>query len=149
MERTLVLVKPDGVNRGLIGKVIARIENKGFRLVAVKMMQMEKELAERHYQEHQGKPFFAALVEFITSGPIVAMVWEGKGVIEGVRRLMGETDPLKALPGTIRGDFGAYLSRNIVHGSDSPAAAEREIRLFFEPGEILKYERSLEKWIFE
>ncbi|NLW43727.1 MAG: nucleoside-diphosphate kinase [Syntrophomonadaceae bacterium] len=137
MERTFLMVKPDGVERGLIGQVISRLENKGFRMVAMKMLRISEELAREQYAEHAGKPFFDEMLSFMTSGPVVAMVWEGRGVIQSVRRLMGATDPAQAAPGTIRGDMGTSISRNVVHGSDSPAAAEREIKLFFDSGEIL------------
>ncbi len=148
MERTFVMVKPDGVERGLIGEIIRRIEAKGFKLVGIKMLKLSQETAEHHYAEHRGKSFFQELVDFITASPVVAMVWEGKGVIEAVRRLMGKTNPLEAEPGTIRGDFGIYISKNIIHGSDSPEAAAREIEIFFHPHELMEYERSLDKWIF-
>jgi len=137
LERTFLMVKPDGVERGLIGQVISRLENKGFRMVAMKMLRISEELAREQYAEHAGKPFFDEMLSFMTSGPVVAMVWEGRGVIQSVRRLMGATDPAQAAPGTIRGDMGTSISRNVVHGSDSPAAAEREIKLFFDSGEIL------------
>ena len=137
MERTFLMVKPDGVERGLTGEVISRIEKKGFRMVAMKMLRISEELAREQYAEHAGKPFFDEMLSFMTSGPVVAMVWEGRGVIQSVRRLMGATDPAQAAPGTIRGDMGTSISRNVVHGSDSPAAAEREIKLFFDSGEIL------------
>ena len=147
MERTLVLVKPDGVQRGLAGRVISRLEEKGLQLVGMKMVRVSEELAHRHYAAHEGKAFFPGLVEFITSSPIVAVVVEGKGAIEVVRRLMGETDPLKAAPGTIRGDYGLDIGHNLIHGSDSAEAAEREIVLFFSAGEVLDYSRELEPWI--
>ena len=136
MERTFLMVKPDGVERGLIGQVINRIENRGFHMVAIKMLRISQELAEEQYAEHAGKPFFHEMLSFMTSGPVVAMVWEGPGVIQSVRRLMGATDPAHAEPGTIRGDMGTSISRNVVHGSDSRAAAEREINLFFNDSEL-------------
>lgn len=148
MERTFVMVKPDGVERGLVGEIIRRIENKGFKLVGLKMLRLSNALAERHYAEHRDKPFFQELVEFITASPVVAMVWEGDGVIESVRRLMGKTNPREAEPGTIRGDFGIYISKNVIHGSDSPEAAGREIQIFFRPEEIVEYTRSLDRWVF-
>ena len=132
-ERTLVLVKPDGVARGLVGEVLARIERKGYRLVAVELRTLTREVAQEHYAEHVGKPFFADLVAFITSGPLLAAVAEGPGVIDAWRSMMGATDPLKAAPGTIRGDLAHVLTENVAHGSDSPASAEREVALFF-PG---------------
>lgn len=146
-ERTFLMVKPDGVERGLIGEVISRFERKGYRLVALKMMRITPELARQHYAEHVDKPFFPEMSDFITSGPVVAMVWEGKGVIAAARAMMGATDPLKAAPGTIRGDFGVNISHNVIHGSDSEVAAQREINLFFTEREILEYERSIDKWL--
>lgn len=134
-EKTLVLVKPDGVARGLVGEVIARIEAKGYKISALRMMQADRALLEKHYAEHQGKPFFEPLVEFMMSGPIVAIVAEGNRVIEGFRSLAGVTDPTVAAPGTIRGDLardqGTKVVQNIVHGSDSPESAAREISIFF------------------
>ncbi|OPC82941.1 nucleoside-diphosphate kinase [Embleya scabrispora] len=130
-ERTLVLVKPDGVRRGLVGEVIGRIERKGFTLTALDLRVMDRETIERHYAEHEGKPFYAPLVEFMTSAPSVAMIVEGERVIESFRALAGVTDPIKALPGTIRGDFATITRENIVHGSDSVDSAEREIKNFF------------------
>lgn len=130
-ERTLVLVKPDGVSRGLLGEVIGRLEAKGLRLVAVELRTLDRETAQTHYGEHVGKPFFAELVEFITSAPLVAIVAEGERAIEAFRAIAGATDPVTATPGTIRGDFALAVGQNIVHGSDSPTSAEREIGLFF------------------
>jgi nucleoside-diphosphate kinase len=130
-ERTLVLIKPDGVRRGLAGEVLSRIERKGLRLVAMDMRVVGSDLAETHYAEHAGKPFYGSLVEFITSGPLVAMVVEGPRAIEAFRALAGATDPVKATPGTIRGDYALEVQDNIVHGSDSPDSAEREIKIFF------------------
>ncbi len=130
-ERTLVLVKPDGVARGLVGESLGRLERKGYRLVAVELQQLSVEVARAHYAEHEGKPFFEGLVTFITSAPLVAAVAEGPGVIEAWRTMMGATDPVKALPGTIRGDLATEMGENVVHGSDSPASAVREIALFF------------------
>lgn len=147
MEKTLVIVKPDGVERGLVGQVIKRIEDKGFRLVAIKILRIDKGLARQHYHEHIDKPFFPEMLTYITSSPVVVMVWEGPGVISSVRAVMGSTDPLTAAPGTIRGDYGVSISRNIVHGSDSLAAAQREIALFFDPEELIKYQRSVDDWI--
>ena len=130
-ERTLVLIKPDGVRRGLAGEVLSRIERKGLRIVAMDMRVVGRDLAETHYAEHSGKPFYGSLVEFITSGPLVAMVVEGPRAIEAFRALAGATDPVKATPGTIRGDYALEVQDNIVHGSDSPDSAEREIKIFF------------------
>ena len=149
MERTLVLVKPDAVQRGLIGEVISRIEKTGLKLVALKMLHMDKELAGRHYAIHQGKPFFEGLVGFITSSPLVAAVFEGTNAVEVVRKTMGATDPVKAAPGTIRGDLALDIGRNAVHGSDSKENAEKEINLFFSPREIVSYKRNVEPWIIE
>lgn len=131
MERTLVLVKPDGVRRGLIGEVAKRIEEHRLSIVAMRMMEIDKDLAHRHYAEHVDKPFFDDLVSFITSGPVVAMVVEGENAISEVRELMGATDPKEAAPGTIRGDFAEEITENIVHGSDSPESSKREVELFF------------------
>jgi nucleoside-diphosphate kinase len=130
-QRTLVLVKPDGVKKGLIGEIISRLEKKGLKIAAMRMLQMDKALARRHYAVHDGKPFFAGLVDFITSGPIVAVVAEGEKSVEVVRKLMGETDPVKAAPGTIRGDYGLDIGENLIHGSDSEENAQNEIALFF------------------
>jgi len=147
MERTFIMVKPDGVQRGLIGEVVRRFENKGFQLAGCKLMRISRELAERHYAEHKEKPFFEELVSFITSGPVLAMVWEGDNIITLSRMLIGKTNVLDAQPGTIRGDFAAHTSNNIIHGSDSPESAEREISLFFRPEELIDYERSIQPWI--
>lgn len=136
MERTFLMVKPDGVERGLIGQVISRIENRGFHMVAIKMLRINEELAREHYAEHVDKPFFNEMLSFITSGPVVAMVWEGHNAIKSIRELMGATDPARAKPGTIRGDLGGSISQNVVHGSDSPTAADREIRLYFNSSEL-------------
>ncbi len=149
MERTLVLVKPDAVQRGLIGEIVGRIERTGLKLVALKMMHMDRGLAEKHYAIHQGKPFFEGLVSFITSSPTVAAVFEGPNAVEVVRKTMGATDPVKAAPGTIRGDFALDIGRNAVHGSDSKENAEKEISLFFSSREILSYKRSVEPWVIE
>ncbi|NLX90793.1 MAG: nucleoside-diphosphate kinase [Firmicutes bacterium] len=148
MEQTFSMIKPDAVQRNLIGEIIGRFEKKGLKLVALKLMRISKELAERHYAEHRGKPFFDDLVSFITSGPVVAMIWEGLNAIQVVRSMMGKTDPQEALPGTIRGDFGLFTGNNIVHGSDSPESAAREISLFFSQDEIVSYEKELDKWIY-
>jgi nucleoside-diphosphate kinase len=149
MEQTLVLVKPDGVQRGLAGQVILRLEQRGLKLVAMKLMQVDEALARQHYGEHVGRPFFPGLVDFITSGPVVAMVWEAENAINLVRQTMGATDPVNSAPGTIRGDFGVNIGRNIVHGSDGLESAKREISLFFRPEEILSYNRSADPWITE
>ncbi|ACX53136.1 Nucleoside-diphosphate kinase [Ammonifex degensii KC4] len=149
MERTFVMVKPDGVQRGLVGEIISRLEKRGYKLIGLKMLRLTPEMAEKHYAEHRGKPFFPGLISYITSGPVVAMVWEGKNVVAAVREMMGATDPQKALPGTIRGTYGIDIGRNVVHGSDSPATAEREINLFFSPEELVTYDRNLDVWIYE
>ena len=147
MQRTLVLVKPDGVQRGLVGAIVARLERRGLKLIGLKMMRISNEVAARHYAEHQGKPFFDGLIAFITSGPVVAMIWEGREAVTVVRSLMGTTDPLKAAPGTIRGDLALDLGMNLIHGSDSPARAETEIALFFERSELHEYDRTADRWI--
>ncbi len=146
MERSLVLLKPDTVQRGLMGKLIDRIEKKGLKVVGMKMMRVEEGLAKEHYAEHVDKDFFSDLFGFITSSPIVAMVVEGEQAINVLRKMMGATNPFEAEPGTIRGDFGLDLTMNLVHGSDSPESAEREIDLFFEPPEILDYELTVGEW---
>jgi len=142
------MVKPDGVQRNLVGEVIKRFEKKGIKIVALKLMQIPREMAEKHYGEHKAKPFFGELVDFITSGPVVAMVLEGKDVVPMVRAMMGATNPLNAAPGTIRGDFAINISNNVVHGSDSPESAEREINLFFKPEEIVEYDKTVSYWIY-
>ncbi len=149
MEKTLVLVKPDGVQRGLVGKIISRLENKGFRLAALKLMNVSRKLAEEHYGEHVDKPFFGNLVRFITSSPIVAMAIEGENAVQVVRTTMGLTNPQEAAPGTIRGDFGLTIGMNLIHGSDSGESAVRELNLFFGPSEILEYSKDVERWIIE
>ena len=148
-ERTLVLVKPDGVQRGLAGEVISRLERRGLKLVGMKLMQVSDELARQHYGEHVDRPFFAGLLLYISSSPVVAMVWEARNVIDNVRQTMGDTNPVNSPAGTVRGDFGIDISRNLVHSSDSPESAEREVNLFFRPEEILSYDRAVEPWIIE
>ncbi|MBC1482433.1 nucleoside-diphosphate kinase [Listeria immobilis] len=147
MEQTYVMVKPDGVERGLIGEIVAKIEKKGIKLVAAKLIQIDRNLAEQHYAEHIGKPFFEDLIGFITSGPVFAMVLEGDDVIKIARRMMGKTNPSEADPGTIRADYAIHTNRNVIHGSDSPESAKREIQLFFAPNEILSYEKAVDTWI--
>jgi nucleoside-diphosphate kinase len=147
VERTLVLLKPDTVARGLCGEIISRFEKKGLRLAGMKLMQVDEALARKHYAMHEGKPFFQGLIEYITALPIVAMVWEGPNAIANVRAVMGATDPAKAQPGTIRGDYGLDISNNLVHGSDSEESAKREIALFFKDEEVLSWERPQEKYI--
>jgi len=148
-QRTFVIVKPDGVQRGLVGEVISRFEKKGLKLVAMKLVSVSKELAEKHYGIHKGKPFFKPTVNFITSSPVVAMVLEGNNAIEMVRGMMGKTNPQEAAIGTIRGDYGQFIGRNIVHGSDGPETAEFEINLWFKPEEIANYTRIDEEWLTE
>jgi nucleoside-diphosphate kinase len=148
-EQTLVLVKPDGVQRGLIGEVLGRMERKGLRVHALKLMKMDEALARRHYAEHVDKPFFKDLAAFITSGPLVAMVLAGPNAVSNVRTMMGVTDPAKSAPGTIRGDHGLTIGMNLIHGSDSPESAVREIEIFFRPDEVVEYGRDVERWILE
>jgi len=147
MERTLMIVKPDGVVRGLVGEVLRRVEAKGLRVAALKMKWLRKEEAEELYNVHRGKGFFNDLVAHVTSAPVVAAVVVGRGAVEVVRRMVGYTDPSKAEPGTIRGDLGLSLTKNVVHASDSPESAEREIKLFFGEGEIYDYERADGRWL--
>jgi nucleoside-diphosphate kinase len=148
-ERTLVLVKPDGVQRGLVGEVIGRLERRGLKLVGLKLMRIDDALAGRHYGEHSEKPFFRGLVDFITSSPVVAMVWEGPAAVSMVRAMMGPTNPASAPPGTIRGDLAVDLGMNVIHGSDSPGRAVEEVSLFFEPSEIVDWECSAARWVVE
>ncbi|MFD1515590.1 nucleoside-diphosphate kinase [Halomarina rubra] len=149
-ERTFLMVKPDGVQRGIAGDVVSRLEERGLKLVGAKFMQISQDLAEQHYAEHEDKPFFEGLTDFITSGPVLAMVWEGQDAVAQGRRMMGATDPLDAAPGTIRGDYGLDLGRNVIHGSDTEeGSAEREIDLFFDDDELVDYERVDESWLYE
>lgn len=149
MERTFIAIKPDGVQRGLVGAIVQKFEAKGFQLAGLKLMQVSRELAEEHYGEHKERPFFPGLVEFITSGPVVAMVWEGKGVVASARKMIGKTNPLDSEPGTIRGDYGIDIGRNIIHGSDAPETATREIALWFNDSELATWSPTLTKWIYE
>jgi len=149
MERTFVIVKPDGVQRGLIGEVIGRLERKGLKIVGLKTMWIQEEVAMEHYAEHAEKPFFRGLVDYITSGPVVVMVVEGKEAVRAVRNIVGATNPVEAAPGTIRGDFGLDIGRNVVHASDSLESAEREISLFFDGSELIDYTRADEDWLYE
>ena len=149
MERTFVMIKPDGVQRRLIGKVIERLEQSGLKIVAMKFLHVSKELAEKHYEVHKGKPFYDGLIKYITSGPVVVMVIEGMNAIERVRTLVGATDPQKAMPGTIRGDFAQHIGRNIIHASDGEETAEKEIKLWFSEDEIIDYEIIDESWVYE
>ncbi|MCS7087997.1 MAG: nucleoside-diphosphate kinase [Thermoflexales bacterium] len=149
MERTLIIIKPDGVQRGLVGEVIKRFEQRGLRIAGLKLMQIPRELAEEHYAEHKGKSFYESTVNYITSAPVVVMCLEGPNAIAAARQTMGATRPTEAAPGSIRADFGLDISRNIVHGSDSPATAEREIALYFKPEELISYQRSSDVWLKE
>ncbi|MFC0559880.1 nucleoside-diphosphate kinase [Halalkalibacter alkalisediminis] len=147
MERTYLMIKPDGVQRNLIGEIVSRFEKKGFTLVAAKLTILSKETAETHYGEHKERPFFGELVDFITSGPVFAMVWQGGNVISTARTMMGATNPAEAAPGTIRGDFGVQVAMNVIHGSDSPESAAREISIFFNEEELSAYEKTVNKWV--
>jgi nucleoside-diphosphate kinase len=148
MERSLVLIKPDAIQRALAGQIISRLERKGLKIVAMKMLHMDKNLARRHYAIHKGKAFFDDLVSFITSSPLIAIVFQGENAVQVIRQMMGETDPAKAPSGTIRGDFGIDVEHNLVHGSDSPQNACKEIDLFFSVEEIVDYDRELDTWIY-
>ena len=149
VERTLVLVKPDAMQRGLAGEVIARFERRGLKPVAMRLFHMNRTLAARHYAEHIGKPFYEALVAFITSGPLIAAVFEAENAVALARQTIGATDPAKAAPGSIRADLAVNMGRNLVHGSDSVESAEREVALFFEEKDFVEWERSAEKWVVE
>ena len=149
MERSLVLVKPDGVQRGLVGEIIARLERRGLRLAGAKFMQVSTALAEEHYAEHKGKPFYEGLVEYITSAPVMAMAWEGPNAVAAIRQTMGATRPTEAAPGTIRHDFGLEVGRNLTHASDKPETGEREVGLWFKPEELVSWSREIDKWVFE
>jgi len=149
VERTLVLVKPDGVQRGLIGEVISRLERRGLRLAAAKFLSVSQELAETHYAVHQGKPFYPGLIEYITSAPVMAMVWEGPNAVAAVRQTMGATRPTEAAPGSLRHDFALEVGRNLTHASDSPENGEKEVALWFRPEEIVSWERAVDRWVFE
>ena len=148
-QRTLVLLKPDAVQRGLAGATLQRFEQAGLKIVGMKLMKIDEALARTHYAPHVSKPFFPGLLAFITSSPVVALVLEGPRAVDLVRKLMGETDPLKATPGSIRGDLGLSIGMNLVHGSDAPETAEQEVALFFKPGELVEYSRELDRWIIE
>ncbi|MCA1814294.1 MAG: nucleoside-diphosphate kinase [Halobacteriales archaeon] len=148
-ERTFAMVKPDGVQRGLVGEVVARYERRGLKVVGLKLMRVSKQLAEEHYAEHRGKGFYDGLVSYITSGPVVALCLEGRNAVQVVRDVNGATDPTKALPGSIRGDFALDIGRNVVHGSDAPATAQRELKLYFGDAELLAWERTGERWVHE
>jgi nucleoside-diphosphate kinase len=149
MERTFLMIKPDGVQRNLVGEIIQRFETKGFTLVGLKMMQVSSELAEKHYAVHKERPFFRSLVDFITSSPVVAMVWQGEGVIASARKIIGATNPLNAEPGTIRGDFGISVGRNLIHGSDGPDTAKDEVSLWFRDAELANWTPAITPWVVE
>jgi len=149
VERTLVLVKPDGVQRGLIGEVVARLERRGLKMTGAKFLQVSRDLAEQHYAIHKGKPFYEGLVAYITSAPVMAMVWEGPAAVAGVRQTMGATRPTEAAPGTIRHDFALTIGRNLTHASDSPENGEKEVSLWFKPEELVTWQRPIDSWIFE
>lgn len=149
LERTFVMLKPDAVQRGLIGEIISRLERCGLKLVAMKYMIISEDLAKKHYAEHIGKPFYDKLVSYITSGPVVPMVWEGTNAIDMVRKLLGATDPQDAAPGTIRSDYGQEIGRNIIHGSDSKESADREINLFFTESDIISFTKIDKTWVHE
>jgi nucleoside-diphosphate kinase len=148
MERSLVLIKPDAIQRGLAGEIISRLEKKGLKIVGMKMLHMDRNLAQRHYAIHKGKAFFDDLVNFITSSPLIAIIFQGKSAVEVIRQMMGETDPAKASGGPIRGDFGINIIHNLVHGSDSLENASKEIDLFFSVKEVFNYDRELDMWIY-
>ena len=149
MERTFIMIKPDGVQRHLVGEILCRFEAKGFTLVGLKMMKVSRELAEKHYDVHKGKPFFSGLIDFITSAPVVAMVWEGANVVTAARKIIGATNPISADPGSIRGDFGVSIGRNLIHGSDAIETAQREIALWFTDDEQVGWEPVRRSWIYE
>ncbi|AUB41185.1 ndk, nucleoside-diphosphate kinase [Nostoc flagelliforme CCNUN1] len=149
MERTFLAIKPDGVQRGLVGEIIRRFETKGFTLVGLKFLKVSRELAQQHYDVHRERPFFTGLVEFIISSPVVAMVWEGDGVVASARKIIGATNPLTSEPGTIRGDFGINIGRNLIHGSDAPETAQKEIALWFKDEELVNWQPHLTPWLHE
>lgn len=149
MEQTFIMIKPDGVQRTLIGEIITRLEKKGLKLAAMKFLRLSAEQAAEHYQEHLGKGFYQGLISFITSGPVVAMVWEGENAVVIARKLMGSTNPTEADPSSIRGMYGISVGRNIIHGADSVDNAQREIAIYFKPEEMVSYEKNLENWIYE
>jgi len=148
LEQTFVMIKPDAVQRNLVGEIINRLEKRGLKLCALKMLHISQELAEEHYAEHKEKPFFGELVNFIISGPVVAMIWEGQGAVDVVRKMMGNTNPQEAPAGTIRGDYALFLGNNVVHGSDSLESASREISLFFNQNEVISYIKNSDSWVY-
>ncbi|UCE92531.1 MAG: nucleoside-diphosphate kinase [Methanobacteriota archaeon] len=143
------MVKPDGVQRGLVGEIVSRFERRGFKVCGMKLMRIQRELAERHYEEHKGKPFYAPLISYVTSGPVVCMVLEGENAVAVVRSMMGKTNPQDAMPGTVRGDLAQVTGRNVIHGSDSSESAKREIGLFFNDYEVHTYDLPYDAWLFE
>ena len=149
MEQTYLMIKPDGVQRGLCGEILSRFEKKGLKIVAMKLMVIPKETAENHYGEHKERPFFPSLISYITSGPVFAMVWEGENAVQVCRNIMGKTNPQESAPGTIRGDYCMVTGVNIIHGSDSAESAAREIGIFFRPEDLVDYKRDSDKWIYE
>ena len=149
MERTFIMIKPDGVQRHLTGEIIHRFESKGFTLVGLKMMQVSRDLAEKHYGVHKERPFIGSLIEFITSAPVIAMVWEGDDVIVGARNIIGATNPVTAAPGSIRGDLGVSIGRNLIHGSDAPETAKQEVALWFNESELVDWEPVRKSWLYE
>ncbi|MEX2161994.1 MAG: nucleoside-diphosphate kinase [Anaerolineales bacterium] len=149
MERSLVLVKPDGVQRGLIGEVVSRLERRGLRLVGAKFMQVSQKLAEEHYAEHKGKPFYPGLIAYITSSPVMAMAWEGPNAVAAIRQTMGSTKPTEAAPGSLRHDFALQVGRNLTHASDKPETGEREVALWFKSDELVTWSREVDRWVFE
>jgi nucleoside-diphosphate kinase len=149
MQTTLIILKPDAVQRGLIGRIVTRFEEKGFQIVGSKLMRISPELAERHYEAHKSKPFYAGLVRFMTSQPVLVLALRGNNAVDVSRKMMGATFGSKAEPGTIRGDFGVSNSFNLIHGSDSPEAAERELKLFFKDGEVIDYDRAVDQWVYD
>jgi nucleoside-diphosphate kinase len=149
LERTFVLIKPDGVQRGLMGDILSRLEDRGLRLVGAKFVAVSKSLAEKHYAIHEGKPFYNKLIQYITSGPVLALVWEGPSAIQAVRQTMGATNPLEAAPGSVRHDFGLEIGRNLTHASDSPENAAQEISLWFDESELIEWKRDVDRWVFE
>jgi nucleoside-diphosphate kinase len=148
-ERTLVIVKPDGVQRGLVGPILSRLEARGLKIVGLKLVQVSQDLAARHYAEHEGKAFYPGLLQYITSGPVIVACVEGTSAVQMVRNVVGATNPLNAAPGTIRGDYALDIGRNLIHASDAPATADRELVLWFNDGELVAYDRDTDPWIFE
>ena len=149
MEQTLILIKPDAMQRGLAFEILSRLERRGLRLAGLRLLQVERSMAEKHYAEHEGKPFFTGLVTYITSSPIIAAVFEGTSAVNAARQTIGSTNPTESSPGTIRGDFGLEIGRNLIHGSDSVESANREIGIFFEGHPVIQWEKDTEKWVFE